>query len=119
MIITDLVSRVTLLTMGAILAVAMLAAWLAGPSGAVGTGAGGGIALLDFRWLARGVRGAALGQRRGGAALAGVGLRHIASFAALALALSSGWAHPLAVIAGVSVLPPVLIAQGLSMRAAD
>ena len=109
----ELISRVTLLSLPATLAVAAVAGWVGGIPGAGGAAAGGAIALVNFRWLARGAA-IALGQPRVRSfALVRVGLRHAVTFSALALALSTGWAHPIAVIAGLSVLPPVLIAHGL------
>jgi hypothetical protein len=113
---TSFVSRVTLLSFAAIVAVSAVAAWLGGRGAAVGIAAGGAIALLNFRWLARSAA-AAVGAGRGLRALALFGLRYLASFGALAVILGARWADPLAVIVGLSVLPPVLITAGL--RAAD
>jgi ATP synthase I subunit len=114
MTVPDLTSRVTRRCLLALPVVTVGAAWFAGLPGAVGVGAGAGIALVHFRWLAWGAaRGGLLGVGRGAFSAAGLGLRYAATFAALALTLASGWAHPLAVIAGLSVLPPVLIAEGV------
>jgi hypothetical protein len=112
MAIDPLVSRVTVLGIFAIAAVTASAAWLWGVAGAAGTIGAGAIALLNFRWLARGAaRALAGGGPRG--ALVGLGLRYLATLGALALLLSSGWAHPVAVVAGIAVLPLVLIVEGL------
>jgi hypothetical protein len=111
MTVSSFVSRVTLLSCAAILAVSAIAAWLGGSPAAVGAATGGAVAVLNFRWLARSAAGV-MARPRAGLALAGFGLRYLAAFGALALLLSTGWAHPLAVVAGLSVLPPVLIAQG-------
>ena len=70
------------------------------------------IALLHFRWLARGAAGALRGEGGFALGLTGLGLRSAGAFGALALTLAGGWVHPLAVIAGLSVLPPVLLAAG-------
>ena len=113
MIVAELVSRVTLLTLLAILTVTVAAGVVAGITGAAGAAAGGAIALLNFRWLARGAASALRGGRGRSLGLVAVGLRYLATFGALALVLSTGWAHPLAVVVGLSVLPPVLIAHGL------
>jgi hypothetical protein len=43
----------------------------------------------------------------------GLGLRYVLLFGAVALLLGYGLVHPLALVAGLSVLPPVLIACGL------
>ena len=43
----------------------------------------------------------------------GLGLRYVLLFGVVALLLAYGMVHPLALVAGLSVLPPVLIAFGL------
>jgi hypothetical protein len=90
--------------------------FLAGWPGAVGGVAGGLISLGSFRWIASGVARAAAPGARGGLALSvlAIGLRHLALFSALALVLWSGAAHPVALLAGLSVLPPVVIAFGIA-----
>ena len=113
MTVADLVSRITLHCLVLIAALAAGAGWLAGLPGAAGAAAGGAIALLHFRWLARGAAGALRGEGGFALGLTGLGLRSAGAFGALALTLAGGWAHPLAVIAGLSVLPPVLIAAGV------
>jgi hypothetical protein len=86
---------------------------IAGWRGAAGGLAGGLISLASFRWIARGVSGLIGGSGgRFGSAL-GVGMRHLVLFGALAAVLGSGAAHPGTLLAGLSVLPPVLIAVGL------
>lgn len=109
---TELISRVTLFCLVAMPAVAAGAGWLGGLRGAVGAVAGAVIALLHFRWLARAAAYALHGERGRMLSLAGLGLRYAGTFVALALTLATGWAHPLAVIAGLSVLPPALIVEG-------
>jgi ATP synthase I chain len=113
MTVADLVSRVTLHCLVALAALVAGAGWLAGLPGAAGAAAGGAIALLHFRWLARGAVGALRGEGGFTLGLTGLGLRSAGAFGALALTLAGGWAHPLAVLAGLSVLPPVLIAEGV------
>jgi ATP synthase I subunit len=115
MTVADLTSRVTRRCLFALPGLVAGAGWLAGPAGAVGVGAGAGIALVHFRWLVRGAAGAVRPGARGAGAFsaAGLGVRYVVTFVALALTLASGWAHPLAVLAGLSVLPPVLIAEGV------
>ena len=113
MTVADLVSRVTLHCLAAIAALAAAAGWLAGLPGAAGVAAGGAIALLHFRLVARGAAGVLRGEGGFTLGLTGLGLRSAGAFGALALALAGGWAHPLAVLAGLSVLPPVLIAAGV------
>lgn len=110
---TELISRVTLLGLSVLAPAAAAAGWVGGASGAAGVAAGGGLALLNFRWLARGIAASGRGRRlRAWSALTSA-LRYAGTFAALALALSTGWADPLGVLVGLSVLPPVLIVQGL------
>jgi hypothetical protein len=109
----DMTARVTLVAVPAVLAAAGVAGGIGGLTAATGVAAGGAVALVNFHWLARGAR-RALGAGRGGwFALAGVGLRYPGAFVALALVVATGWAHPLGVVAGLAILPPVLILQGL------
>jgi ATP synthase I subunit len=112
---SEFVRRVSVAMLVALGPLAACAALLAGWPGAVGVLAGGLVSLGSFRWIADGVaRAAAPGAhgRLGVSALA-VGARHLALFGALAAVLWSGAAHPLALFAGLSVLPPLLIAFGL------
>ena len=106
------VSRVLLVALGP---VALGGGLVAGWPGAVGSVAGGLISLGSFRWVASGVARVSAPEAGGGLAVSalGVGLRHLALFGALASVLGTGVAHPLALVAGLSVLPPVLIALGL------
>jgi hypothetical protein len=48
-----------------------------------------------------------------------LGLRYVLLFGAVALLLGSGAAHPLALVGGLSILPPVLIVLGLSAARAS
>ena len=88
---------------------------VAGWRGAVGSLAGGLISLGSFRWVASAVARVFTpeGGGRLSASVLGVGARHLALFGALAAVLGTGLAHPVALVAGLSVLPPVLIALGL------
>jgi len=106
------VSRVMLIALGP---VAMCGALLAGWRGALGALAGALISLGGFRWIASGVARTASPEARGGLGLSALaaGVRHLALFGALAVVLWSGAAHPGALLMGVSVLPPVVIALGL------
>ncbi|KRT73375.1 MAG: hypothetical protein XU13_C0014G0013 [Candidatus Rokubacteria bacterium CSP1-6] len=119
----DLSGRVTWSGLAAVIALSAVAGWAAGVEGAAGVAGGGAVALLNFRWLARSVANAAALVRdggSGGAALRGAWLRHLSTVGALGLLLGSGWTHPLGVIVGLSVLPPILVAQGLrAAREAD
>jgi len=78
--------------------------------------AGGAIALGNLWLLARGTsRALALftGQRIHPLWVLSFGLRYLALFSLLGLLLWSGRVHPVALILGLSVLPPVLIVYGL------
>ncbi|MBI2554552.1 MAG: ATP synthase subunit I [Candidatus Rokubacteria bacterium] len=120
----DLASRVTVSGLSTVVAMAAVAGWIGGLEGAAGVAGGGAVAILNFRWLARSVatvvarvRGEG---RSGGVAFRGIWLRHVTTLGALGFLLGSGWTHPLAVIIGLSALPPVLVAQGLfAARQAD
>jgi hypothetical protein len=108
----ELVGRV-LRTGGVAVAALATAAWAAlGLDEAAGVAAGGAIALGNFRWLARDAGRLGAGGEGARRALPGT-LRHLAAFGALAALLGSGWIHPLAACAGLAVLPPVLVAEGL------
>jgi hypothetical protein len=119
----DLSGRVTWSGIATVGALSATAGWVAGVEGAAGVAGGGAVALLNFRWLARSVANVAALVRDGGpggVALGGAWLRHLSTVGALGLLLGSGWTHPLAVILGLSVLPPIVIAEGLrAAREAD
>ena len=112
---SDFVRQVSRTTLMALAPLAVCAAFLAGRPGAFGVLAGGLVSLGSFRWIARGVLRASEPGAHGGLSLSAlaVGARHLALFGAVALVLGSGSAHPLALFAGLSVLPPLVIAFGL------
>jgi hypothetical protein len=118
----DLVGRVSRAMLLLLLPLAAGAGLVAGPRGAAGALAGAGIALLAFRWVSRGVQGgiaAAAGGRVRPVGLVALGLRHAALFGAVALALGSGRVDPLALVAGLSLLPPVVVVVGLRTAGAS
>jgi ATP synthase I subunit len=111
---SELMWRVTrdVCALGVPLAVA--GAWLGGTAGAVGAAAGVVLALGNFRWLvARAVTNAgAPGAARALWSMT-AGLR-LAAFAAVSAALlATGWAHPVALVAGLTALPCALVGHGL------
>ncbi len=113
---SDLSARVTVSGLSAVLALTAAAGWIAGAQAAAGVAGGGAIALVNFRWLARSVASiAALAGENRTAVVGwrGTWLRHLLTVGALGWLVGGGWAHPLGVIVGLSVLPPVLVAQGL------
>lgn len=116
----ELSSRVTLECAAAVAVLAGISACLGGAAGAIGAAAGGGIGILSFRGVVR--AGTTLcsgtGASASGAAFL-AGFRYLASFGALAAVLMSGWAHPLAVMAGLTVLPASVIVRGLAAARED
>ena len=113
----ELTDRVVRPGVVAAAACAVLAGLLVGPWEAAGVLAGGVIAFGNFRWLARDAGRLGASEEGAGRRLLPVGLRQIAAFAALAALIGSGVSHPLAVAAGLALLPPVLIVQGLRAAA--
>ena len=112
----DLVGRVAGAGALALVPLAAAALYLADVPGLLGVLAGGGIALVSLLWLAMGCR-RALALWRGGRVhplwVLSLGLRQLCLFATLGVLLGSGYVHPVAVIVGLSVVPPVLIALAL------
>jgi len=97
---SELTTRVTLDTCAAVAALAAAAWWLAGAPIAVGVLAGGALAIVNFRWL---VIRTSVAMATG-----------ITCTAVCGLLLATGWAHPVALVAGFTVLPCDLIARGLA-----
>jgi ATP synthase I chain len=111
----ELTTRVTLDTCAAVAALATVAAWLGGAPAGLGVLAGGALAVVNFRWLvARASAAISAGNASSSAWLVGAGLRFAACTVACALLLTTGWAHPVALVAGFTVLPCDLIARGLA-----
>jgi hypothetical protein len=111
---SDLTSRVSrdACVLGAVLTGP--AAWLGGLDGAFGAAAGVGIAVGNFRWLASRVTAAVEGPASARPLWTlGAAVRLAALAGAVTLVLVSGHAHPLAIVAGVSVIPVAVVAQGL------
>src|SRR5437870_7337124 len=115
-------ARVTLDTAIALAALAVPAAWLAGWPGAVGVLAAGALVVGNFWWLSRaaataGAPGGAPPQVSGWVFAAGI--RFLVLFAAFAALCAGGYAHPVAVVLGLTVLPCALIVQGLRSSTVD
>ena len=112
----ELVARVSRISLMLLVPVSLASAWIGGAASAIGTVAGGLLSLGTLYWVSRGARNA-------GAFLAGgrshklwviaLGLRYAVLFGVIALLLRTGAAHPLGLVAGLSVLPPVVIILGL------
>lgn len=109
MIAAELVNRVTLTGLGAATVLSVAAVFVGGFSAAVGVAGGALITLLNFRWLARDAVRATTGEGR----LSALGFRKIGALLALGSLVACGVTHPVAVAAGLLVLPPALVAQGL------
>ena len=112
----ELVARVNWITLMLLVPVTLGSAWIGGASSAIGTVAGGLLSLGSLYWVSRGVRNAG-GFLAGGRShklwIFALALRYAVLFAAVALLLRSGAAHPLGLVAGLSVMPPVVIILGL------
>ena len=113
---SDLRLRVTMVTAVVVAALALPAAWLGGPSGALGLLAAGALTVGNFWWLARAAASAsdpAAPRREVAGWVLGTGARFVVLFAAFAALCAGGYAHPVAVVLGLSVLPCAVIIQGL------
>ena len=116
----ELTTRVTVDTCAAVAALTALAAWFGGAPAGLGVLAGGALAVVNFRWLvARASAATAAGSASAAAWLVGAGLRFAACTAACGLLLATGWAHPVALVTGFTVLPCDLIARGLAASRAE
>ena len=81
----------------------------------MGVLAGGAVAVVNFRWLAAlAAATTSAGRAPGAAWLALAGLRFAVSTAVCAVLFLSGAAHPVALLAGFTALPCVLVARGLA-----
>jgi len=112
----ELVARVNWITLLLLVPVTAASAWVGGASSAVGTVAGGLLSLASLYWVARGVRNAG-GFLAGGRShklwVVALVFRYVVLFGVVALLLRTGAAHPLGLVAGLSILPPVVIILGL------
>lgn len=113
---SELRLRVTRESAVAVVALALPAAWLGGSPAGVGVLAAGLLTLGNFWWLSRAASasGAARARRRELAGwIAAAAARFTVLFAAFAALCAGGYAHPVAVVVGLTVLPCALIARGL------
>ena len=111
---SDLMWRVTRDVCAFGVPLVLSAAWLAGVAGAVGAAGGIVLALGNFRWLVGRVRTQAdvPGAPRARWSVT-AGLRLAALGGLCAALLASGWAHPVALVAGLTALPCALVGHGL------
>ena len=124
---SELRGRVTLDTCAAAALLAAPAAWIGGAPAGLGLLAGGALAIINFRWLV--ARATAVttvlsatpgtGSAAASVWLVGSGLRFGASLAVCTLLLATGWAHPIALLAGFTLLPCDLIVRGLAAARAE
>jgi hypothetical protein len=111
---SELTTRVTLDTCAAVGTLAAISWWLVGVPIGAGVLAGGALAVVNFRWLvARASVATATGSASAAAWILGAGLRFTACAGACGILLAYGWVHPVALVAGFTVLPCDLIARGL------
>jgi ATP synthase I chain len=111
---SELMWRVTrdVCALGAVLALA--AAWLGGMAGAVGAAAGVALALGNFRWLAARVHASSSAPSSARVLWSMAAWLRFMAFGILCAALlASGWAHPVALVAGLTALPCALVGHGL------
>jgi len=109
----ELTSRVTWESGVVVAALALASGLVGGAPLAAGVGAGGALAIANFRWLAGRVVNALDPMPAPGGWALGFGLRLAVMAVATAGLMGAGWAHPLGVVLGLTVLPGALIAQGL------
>ena len=96
-----------------VLVAAIAAAWLGGARGALGVLTGGGLGVLGFRVLASRASALTAGQALSTPWLLLAAARFLVVSGVAALLFVGGWAHPVAWLAGYSVLPVALVLQGL------
>jgi ATP synthase I chain len=113
MSVGDLRARVTVDSVVVLGVLAGLALPLAGPRGALGVVAAGALTVLNFWWLIGSVARVVAGGRRPALAWASGGARLMTLALAFVLLFAARAVEPLAVIAGLGVLPAVLIVRGL------
>jgi hypothetical protein len=115
MIPSDVTRGVT--AAGGVLLAAVAAASLAvaGTDGALGVLAGGGLGLLNFRWLASTALTATRPGREGGSRwLPWAGLRFAVLAAAAGGLLEVGGVSAVGLVAGLTVVPCALVVAGLA-----
>ena len=106
-------ARVTLDTGIAIGALALGAAWIGGATAGVGIFAGGAVGVGSLWWLFRGALAMTGTTFERGRWVMTAGVRFAVIAGAIGLVLVSGLAHPVALVAGMTVLPCALVAEGL------
>jgi hypothetical protein len=106
------VKRASLETVVVVSVLALAAGFVFGQSAGLGVLAGGSLAVANLWSLARRAVAATDGPSVKWSLGAVLRLGGVA--AAVALVLASGSAHPVAIVAGLTVLPCVIVARGLA-----
>jgi ATP synthase I subunit len=110
-------THVTIDSTIALLALALPAVWLGGPAAGLGLLTGVALGLGNLWWLAGGALALSRGEtKRRGWSRAAAG-RFAAFAAVLVLVLTTGLAHPVALVVGLTVLPCALVTEGLRRAA--
>lgn len=110
---SELVARVTAwIGLGA-LTLALPAAWLGGQAGALGVLAGGALAVLNFRWLARRTLASLLPGGSAARASAAATVRLLVALAGPAVVIATGVVHPVGLVVGLTLLPCAVVVLGL------
>jgi len=115
----ELTSRVTWESGGAVAVLSLVSGLVGGIPVAAGVGAGGVLAITNFRWLAGRVVSVLGGVPTLGGWALGFGLRLIALACATAGLMATGLVHPLGVVVGLTVLPGALVLRGLRQARAE
>jgi hypothetical protein len=109
------VKRATVETASILGVVALAVSLVVDARAGLGVLAGGTLALVNLWWLTRRAAGAAPASASSAAGWSiAAGLRLAGVGAAVAILLASGLVHPVGVVAGLTVLPCVLIVRGLA-----
>jgi hypothetical protein len=102
-----------------VVAGAIVGGWLGGLPGALGVLSGGALAALSFRVLAARVSAVAAGTTWTAPWVILAGLRFAAVSAAAVILFATGWAHPVAWLAGYTALPLAVVLQGVRLARAE
>lgn len=117
---SELTQGVVRRTLWVVLAASVAGGWLGGAGGGLGVLAGGVLAIASFRLLAS--RVTAL-RAAPGLAVVPWSLLAAVRFAAVsgvaAALFATGWAHPVAWLAGYTALPLAVVLQGLRLARAE
>ena len=106
-------ARVTLDSAIAVIALAPAATWLGGSQAGLGVFAGGLLGLGSLWWLARAALSMSQANFERTRWVVTAAVRFVAIAGLVALVLSTGLAHPVALVVGMTVLPCALITEGL------